>query len=135
MHDLAHTSGCPFRFCLACSPSDLRKRQLAHAAAQWEAVQALAAHGALVSQAARVATGYRQEAESEVTVLYLSFVHLLACCPGALRDRPWLELIMSTLADHFRVRAAGSLLCRLLLSLPCLLAVPLDGHLEPSILQ
>lgn len=91
----------------ACSST--RQRTLAHAALQWQAVQALAGYqGALVRQVASVASGFRQDAPREGTVLYHGFIHLLACLPGALRDSPWLQLIMPVFVDHFRVRASCS---------------------------
>ena len=64
--------------------------------------------GALVRQVASVASGFRQDAPREGTVLYHGFIHLLACFPGALRDSPWLQLIMPVFVDHFRVRASCS---------------------------
>lgn len=82
------------------SRSHSRQRRLAHAAAQWEALQVLAAQGALPEQVAAVDTG---DTHSVHSTLYHSFLHLLACSPGALRDNTWLQLLMPVLRKDFQV--------------------------------
>ncbi|KAI7836885.1 hypothetical protein COHA_009217 [Chlorella ohadii] len=91
------------------------QRRMVHAALQWEAVQAMAAQGALGLQVADVAdpqlswahqpvmAGFLgQQAQVEQTVLYHSFIDALIYSRGALRGSPWLELVAPMLVKHFQ---------------------------------
>lgn len=102
-------------FPLACRSA--WQRRMVHAALQWEAVQAVAAQGALGLQVADVAdpqlswahqpvmAGFLgQQAQVEQTVLYHSFIDALIYSRGALRGSPWLELVAPMLVKHFQVR-------------------------------
>jgi len=89
-----------------CSPT--RQYMLLHAALQWEAVQVLAGRGALAPQATFVVGSLQEQLPLRLTVLYPSFIHLLARSPEAVRGSPWLQLLAPVLARSFQVRATGA---------------------------
>ena len=65
----------------------------------------LAARGVLPAQAAAMDS---RDLHSVQTVLHRSLVRLLAWSPGALRDSPWLELIMPVLVSNFQVHTQSA---------------------------